>query len=111
MSLWLPGASYEALSTQGTLKLRPGTDGNELLQECREVGGLAQGLDLHMGGFPKLGVSFWVLIIIRIIVFRGRYWGPPILGNYQITCKRGARDVIWCVSSISCHRHGCLSGH
>ena len=33
-------------------------------------------------GFPKLGVPFWVPIL-RILVFGGLYWGPPILENYQ----------------------------
>ena len=31
----------------------------------------------------KLEVPFWVPII-RIIVFWGLYWGPPILANYHI---------------------------
>ena len=28
--------------------------------------------------FPRLGVAFWGLPIIRTIVFGGLYWGPPI---------------------------------
>ena len=32
-----------------------------------------------MGTFP----------IIRVIVFWGLYWGPPVLGNYQITLVWG----------------------
>ena len=35
------------------------------------------------GSFPKLGVPFWGSPKIRIIVFCGLYWGPPILGNYH----------------------------
>ena len=31
--------------------------------------------------FPKIrGTLFWVLII-RILLFRVLYWGPPIIGN------------------------------
>ena len=39
-------------------------------------------------GFPKLGLQFLGVPIIRIIVFGGLYWGPPILGNYHLhACK------------------------
>ena len=31
-------------------------------------------------GFPKLGV----VSIVRVIVFWGLYWVPPIFGNYHI---------------------------
>ena len=34
-------------------------------------------------GFPKLGVPFLGVPIIRTIVFWGLYWGSPILGKYQ----------------------------
>ena len=36
------------------------------------------------GGFPKLGVPFWGVPIIRTIVFWGQYWGPLIWGNYHM---------------------------
>ena len=36
------------------------------------------------GGFPKLGVPFWGVPLIRSIVYWGLYWGPLILGNYRI---------------------------
>ena len=36
-----------------------------------------------MGGFPKLGYHLG-LPIVRIIIFWGLYWDPPILGNYHI---------------------------
>ena len=39
---------------------------------------------LPHGGFPKLGVHFLGVPIIRIIVFGGLYWGTPILGNYHM---------------------------
>ena len=35
-------------------------------------------------GFPKLGLFFWGVPIIRTLVFWGLYWGPLLLGNYQI---------------------------
>ena len=37
------------------------------------------------GGFPKLGVPFWGVPIVRTLVFWGLYWGPLILGNYHIS--------------------------
>ena len=41
------------------------------------------GSDLY-GGFPKLGVAFLGVPIIRTIMFGGLYWGPPILGKYHM---------------------------
>ena len=35
-------------------------------------------------GFPKIRGTFLGVPIIRIIVYWGVYWGPPILGNYHI---------------------------
>ena len=35
-------------------------------------------------GFPKIRGTFLGVPIIRILVFRGLYWGPPIWGNYHI---------------------------
>ena len=35
--------------------------------------------------FPKIRGTFVVVPIIRIIVFWGLPWGPPILGNYQMS--------------------------
>ena len=34
--------------------------------------------------FPKIRGTFLGVPIIRPIVFWGLYWGPPILGTYQI---------------------------
>ena len=34
--------------------------------------------------FPKIRGTFLGVLIIRIIIFWGRYWGPHILGNYLI---------------------------
>ena len=36
------------------------------------------------GGFPKLGVPFLGVPIIRNIVYWGLYLGPLTLGNYHI---------------------------
>ena len=36
-------------------------------------------------GFPKLGVPFSGVPIIRTILFWGLYWGPLILGNYHLS--------------------------
>ena len=35
-------------------------------------------------GFPKIRGTILGVPIIRTMVFWGLYWGPPILGNYQI---------------------------
>ena len=37
-------------------------------------------------GFPKLGVPFSWVAIIRIRIFGGLYGGPLILRNYHIVC-------------------------
>ena len=34
--------------------------------------------------FPKVRGTFLGVLIIGIIIFWGRYWGPIILGNYRI---------------------------
>ena len=34
-------------------------------------------------GFPEIRGTFLGVPIIRITVFAGLYWGPPILGNYH----------------------------
>ena len=41
-----------------------------------------------MWGFPKIRGTIWGVPIIRIIVFWGLYWGPPILGNYHMGIVR-----------------------
>ena len=39
-------------------------------------------------GFPKIRGTILGVPMIRTIVFRGLYWGPPILANYYINpCK------------------------
>ena len=46
-------------------------------------------------GFPKIRGTFLEVPIGRIIVFWGVYWGPPILGNYHITCNAAyARNAL-----------------
>ena len=39
---------------------------------------------IYICGFPKIKATFLGIPIIRILVFWGLYWGPPILGNYHI---------------------------
>ena len=34
--------------------------------------------------FLQLGIPFWGVPIIRMIVYWGLYWGPLTLGNYHI---------------------------
>ena len=35
--------------------------------------------------FPKIRDTFLGVPIIKIIVFWRLYWGPPIMGNYQLS--------------------------
>ena len=42
------------------------------------------------GGFPKLGVPILGVPIIRSIIFWSLYWGPLILGNYQLGVEAGS---------------------
>ena len=35
--------------------------------------------------FPKIRGTILGVPILRIILFWGLYWGPPILGNYHIS--------------------------
>ena len=44
------------------------------------------------GSFPKLGVPILGVPIIRTIVFWSLYWGPRILGNYQISTSSAKSD-------------------
>ena len=45
---------------------------------------------LSIWGFPKIRGTFLGVPIIRTIVFRVLYWGPPILGNYHIFSFSGS---------------------
>ena len=55
-----------------------------------------------MGKSPKIRGTFLGVPIIRIILFWGLYWGPPILGNCHIRNKgihhigafQGSRSLI-----------------
>ena len=40
-------------------------------------------ISLHLG-FPKIRGTLFGAPIMRITVFWGLYWGPPILGNYHL---------------------------
>ena len=52
-----------------------------------------------LGGFPKLGVPFWVVPKIRTIVFWGLDWGPLILGNYHLALYLDDRET-WQVNLV-----------
>ena len=43
-----------------------------------------QVLKTPIWGFPKIRGTLLGVPIIRIVVYWGLYWGPPILGNYHI---------------------------
>ena len=49
-------------------------------------------------GFPKIRGTILGVPIIRTIVFWGLYWGPPILGNYQIGTFKDMKDA-WVLQS------------
>ena len=54
------------------------------------------------GRFPKLGVGvpFWVISILRIIIFCGLHWGPPILGNYHIGALSSTASIMACLVKV-----------
>ena len=60
------------------------------------------------GGFPKLGVPFWVIHIIRTIVYWGLYWGTLILGNYRICAASPAVQVARGISTPRFLRFICI---
>ena len=39
-------------------------------------------------GFTKIGGTLLGVPILRTVVFWGLYWGPPILGHYQISSTK-----------------------
>ena len=64
-----------------------------LVAHLLELANIAQGarqagkvtLDVrYIWGFPEIRGTILGIPIIRIIVYLGLYWGPPILGNYHI---------------------------
>ena len=54
--------------------------GGEGLLHANYLGGPLK----YLGGFPKLGVPFLGVPIIRTIVYWGLYWGTSILGSYHL---------------------------
>ena len=40
-----------------------------------------------MWGFPQIRRPFWGVPIVRIVVFSGLYWGPPVYGNYHAEAR------------------------
>ena len=61
------------------------------------------------GGFPKLGVPFLGVLIIRTIVNWGLYWDPPILGNYHIEQHTSSCCFRLCKRNEIPHRRGPLN--
>ena len=51
--------------------------------------------DLNKWRFPKIKGTILGVPIIRNIVFWGLYWGPLILGNYQMVLRRAALSPCW----------------
>ena len=45
------------------------------------------GLQRDMWGFPKIRGTRLGVLIMRIIIFGGLYWGPIILGNYHMRLR------------------------
>ena len=41
-----------------------------------------------MWGFPKIRGTILGVPILRMRVFGGLYWGPPILGNYHVHIRK-----------------------
>ena len=58
--------------------------------------------------FHKIRGTFLGVPIIRIIVFWGLYWGPPILGNYHIKgCRYNLdRTQFWDITDLPYEKAG-----
>ena len=48
---------------------------------------------MDIWGFPKVRGTFFGVPIMRITIFWGLYWGPLILGNYQLKNLWGGRGA------------------
>ena len=48
------------------------------------MGGLGLSGSCTIWEFPKIRGTLLGVPILRIIVYRGLYWGPLILGNYHL---------------------------
>ena len=77
---------YEPLRRDGAKWCRTGLSGWSKV--CR-----------NRWGFPKIRGTILGVPILRIIVFGGLYWGPLILGNYQIQLLKGWGGVVVSFSS------------
>ena len=51
--------------------------------------------DAENGGFPIIRGTLSGVVIIRIVVFWGLYWGPLVLGNYQIVRQTTSSHSLW----------------
>ena len=49
---------------------------------------------LSIWGFPKTRGTFFGVPILRILVFWGLYWGPPIWGKYHIYTVQGRFSIL-----------------
>ena len=45
-----------------------------------------------MWEFPKMGVPYFGVLIIRILLFRVLYWDPLIFGNSHVPCPAREYD-------------------
>ena len=46
------------------------------------------------GSFPKLGVPFWGVPVLRTITFGCLYWGPPYLGQLPSTSRYASTSTV-----------------
>ena len=72
-----------------------------LLSEPRgEAGTGPRGIQEWKWVFPKIRGTILGVPVIRTIVFWALYWGPPILGKYQMVWVTVQKQI-----SEGCHNH------
>ena len=77
MYMWMYIHIFIHVYTQGDDKGFIGVPGRGKVEKLLHV-------SYNKWGFPKIRGTLLGVPIIRTIIFRGLYWGPAILGNYQI---------------------------
>ena len=84
-----------------------------LVKPCQFLKGssLAVLLIRDQWGFPKIRGTILGVPIIRTVVYWGLYWGPLILGNYQVVCQMRVTQWFTFSQSTFTVLLGCRANH